>query len=78
MTCYRVVVLDENQKVLISKIVTDEGPKEVIADRIQVIIGLHRAPFTVSVTDYIHESMNCFEFMKYLHTALSEMSLRGD
>ena len=77
MNCYRVVILDENKKVLISKIVTDEGPKETIADRVQIVIGMHRAPFTVNVTDYIHENMTCFDFMAYLNTALKEMSLRG-
>ena len=78
MNCYRVSILDENQKVLISKIVTDEGPKEIIAVRVKAIIDMHGAPFTVNVTDYIHDTRTVFDFVDYLHTALTEMSLRGD
>ena len=75
MNCYRVVIFDENQKVLISKIVTDEGPRENIATRVKSIIDLNKAPFTVNVTDYIHESTSVLDFMTYLNTSLREMSL---
>ena len=78
MGCYRVVIFDERKNVLISKIVTDEGPKEDIARRIGVVIGMHGAPFTVSVTDYEHETLSVLGFMDCLDSALSMMSLKSE
>lgn len=75
MNSYRVVIFDENQKVLISKVVTDADTKENITSRIKMVIDMHNAPFTVSVTDYIHETMSVFDFAALLNTALEEMRL---
>jgi hypothetical protein len=75
--CYRVVIFDENQKVLISKVVTaeEETTMGAIAERMRIIVNMHKAPFTVSVAEYVHDSMTIFEMMQYLNTALNEMSL---
>jgi hypothetical protein len=79
MSCYRVVILDENQKVLISKVVTADADttEETIANSIRAVIKMHGAPFTVSVSKYASNCTSVSDFMAYLNTALGEMSLRG-
>jgi hypothetical protein len=50
MKSFRVVVLDEDQKVIVSRIVTvDVVTREAIADRIRAIFQMHDAPYTVNV-----------------------------
>lgn len=77
MNCYRVVIFDEHQKVLISKVVTSEEAMQTVAGRISVVIHMHHAPFTVNVTEYIHDSMSVLDFMARLNAALEQMSLGG-
>jgi len=75
---YRVVVFDENKKVLISKVVTaDAETAASITLRIVAVIEMYHARFTVHVTDYIHDNMSVMDFLDFLSTALEEMSLRG-
>ena len=80
MNCYLVAIVDENQKTLISKVVHTEEQKDTIAERVRIVVNMHHAPFTVAVSNYIHDTMTVLDFLEYANTALNEMSLfnRGD